>query len=175
MAGVHMLLSVLLGAHPHLLLRRSPFRPCQTYPHPPTQAADKLAPGSPLAGEAFFITNQHPVPFWGFTGDLLEGLGYGRPRIKLPFGLILFVAMLFEYVIRPLLRPIKELSTDFTVFRCGLDTGAGAAWCIAACIHCWRDQESTALCRPCTLVKSPHPPPHPLTADTGGFSGASAC
>jgi sterol-4alpha-carboxylate 3-dehydrogenase (decarboxylating) len=93
--------------------------PLPPIPVPPThqQAADKLSPGSPLAGEAFFITNQQPVPFWGFTGDLLEGLGYGRPRIKLPFGLILFFAMLFEYVIRPLLKPIKELSTDFTVFR----------------------------------------------------------
>jgi hypothetical protein len=27
--------------------------------------------------------------------------------------------MVFEYIIRPLLRPIKELTTDFTVFRCG--------------------------------------------------------
>jgi len=32
--------------------------------------------GSPVAGQAFFITNQEPVPFWTFTGDLLEGLGY---------------------------------------------------------------------------------------------------
>lgn len=43
-----------------------------------------------------------------------------RPYIKLPLGLILLVAMLFEYVIRPLLRPIKELTTDFTVFRWGV-------------------------------------------------------
>lgn len=43
-----------------------------------------------------------------------------RPYIHLPLALILVVAMLFEYVIRPLLRPIKELTTDFTVFRCGL-------------------------------------------------------
>jgi sterol-4alpha-carboxylate 3-dehydrogenase (decarboxylating) len=93
------------------------------------QAADKLSPGSNLAGEAFFITNQHPVPFWGFTGDLLEGLGYGRPHIKLPFALILFVAMLFEYVIRPLLRPIKELSTDFTVFRVRIVTRQRAFSC----------------------------------------------
>lgn len=97
--------------------------------HTYTQAADKLAPGSDLAGETFFITNQQPVPFWGFTGDLLEGLGYGRPRIKLPFGLILFLAMLFEYIIRPLLRPIKELSTDFTVFRVRIVTRQRAFSC----------------------------------------------
>lgn len=80
-------------------------------------AAEELSPGSPVAGQAFFITNQEPVPFWDFTGDLLEGLGYRRPHIRLPLGLILFVAMVFEYIIRPLLRPIKELTTDFTVFR----------------------------------------------------------
>lgn len=39
-------------------------------------AAEQLAPGAPAAGQAFFITNQEPVPFWAFTGDLLEGLGY---------------------------------------------------------------------------------------------------
>jgi hypothetical protein len=51
-------------------------------------------------------------------GDVCEGLGYARPYIHLPLLLILAVAMLFEYVIRPLLRPIKELNTDFTVNRC---------------------------------------------------------
>lgn len=40
-----------------------------------------------------------------------------RPFIKLPLFLILFIAMAFEYIIRPLLSPIKELTTDFTVFR----------------------------------------------------------
>jgi nucleoside-diphosphate-sugar epimerase len=80
-------------------------------------AAEKLAVGSAAAGEAFFITNQEPVPFWTFTGDLLEGLGYDRPSKRLPLGLILTLAMLFEYVIRPLLSPIVRLSSDFTVFR----------------------------------------------------------
>lgn len=80
-------------------------------------AAEKLSVGSAAAGEAFFITNQEPVPFWSFTGDLLEGLGYDRPSRRLPLGLVLTLAMLFEYVIRPLLSPIVKLSSDFTVFR----------------------------------------------------------
>jgi sterol-4alpha-carboxylate 3-dehydrogenase (decarboxylating) len=88
-----------------------------------------LSPGSNLAGQAFFVTNQQPVPFWGFAGDMLQGLGYGRPRIKLPYLLILFVAMLFEYVIRPLLAPIKQLSTDFTVFRVKIVTRQRAFSC----------------------------------------------
>jgi sterol-4alpha-carboxylate 3-dehydrogenase (decarboxylating) len=81
------------------------------------QAAERLDVGSPAAGEAFFITNQEPVPFWSFTGDLLEGLGYERPSRRLPLGLVLTIAMIFEYVIRPLLSPIVKLSSDFTVFR----------------------------------------------------------
>eukprot|EP00877_Chromochloris_zofingiensis_P012102 jgi/Chrzof1/7145/Cz02g12220.t1 len=85
-------------------------------------AADKLSAGSPVAGQVFFITNQDPVPFWEFTGDLLSGLGYPRPHIRLPYLPILLIAMLFEYVIRPLLKPFKELSTDFTVFRVRLVT-----------------------------------------------------
>lgn len=92
-------------------------------------AADKLAIGSPLAGQALFITNQEPIPFWTFTGDMLQGLGYARPHIKLPLLLILCIAMLFEYVIRPLLKPIKELSTDFTVFRVRIVTRQRAFSC----------------------------------------------
>jgi hypothetical protein len=58
-----------------------------------------------------------------------QGLGYGRPRIKLPLALILAVAMLFEYVIRPLAKPFKELSTDFTVFRVRVVTRQRAFSC----------------------------------------------
>jgi hypothetical protein len=47
-------------------------------PHLPLQAAEALYVGSPVAGQAFFVTNQEPVPFWAFTGDILEGLGYRR-------------------------------------------------------------------------------------------------
>jgi len=80
-------------------------------------AAERLDVGSPAAGEAFFVTNQEPVPFWEFTGDLLQGLGYDRPSVRLPLALVLTIAMLFEYVIRPLLAPVVKLSSDFTVFR----------------------------------------------------------
>ncbi|KAJ9523542.1 hypothetical protein QJQ45_007180 [Haematococcus lacustris] len=72
---------------------------------------------SSVAGRAYFITNQDPRPFWGMMGDVCQGLGYARPSIHLPFLLILLVAALFEYVVRPLLRPIKQLNSDFTVNR----------------------------------------------------------
>eukprot|EP00798_Chlamydomonas_sp_ICE-L_P010593 gene10593-12258_t len=81
------------------------------------EAADALSLTSKVAGQAYFITNCDPRPFWGMLGDMCEGLGYGRPSIKLPFFLIFFVAFLFEYVIKPVLKPFKDLKTDFTMNR----------------------------------------------------------
>jgi len=83
-------------------------------------AADVLGAkgvGSKAAGNAYFVTNDDPRPFWGFMGDLCDGLGYGRPRIHLPVGVILFIAYIMQYIIIPLLSPIKRLETDFTPFR----------------------------------------------------------
>jgi len=81
------------------------------------QAAEHLTLKSPLAGKAYFVTNQDPKPFWGFMGDICEGLGYPRPRIKLPYLLILFVLMVFEYLILPLLNLFMKIQTDLTVNR----------------------------------------------------------
>ena len=64
------------------------------------QAADALSTRPSVAGQAYFITNDDAQPFWRFLGDFLEPLGYGRPRIKLPFYPILLLAMIFEYLVR---------------------------------------------------------------------------
>lgn len=74
-------------------------------------------PASSAAGKAYFVTNDDPKPFWGFMGDICGGLGYDRPHIRLPYLLIMFIALFVQYVVKPLLRPIKELETDFTPFR----------------------------------------------------------
>jgi len=37
-------------------------------------AESKLEPGSPVAGEAFFVTNGEPTPFFEFIGDVLRGM-----------------------------------------------------------------------------------------------------
>lgn len=97
------------------------------------QAADKLTPKSALAGSAYFITNREPRPFWGVMGDVCGGLGYARPHIHLPVLLVLAIAFLFEYVIRPLLKPFKELNSDFTVNRIKISTSYRQAWC---CLFC---------------------------------------
>lgn len=69
------------------------------------------------AGKAYFITNDDPRPFWGFMGDICEGLGYERPRIHLPVALVMFLALIMQYIIIPLVRPFKQLETDLTPFR----------------------------------------------------------
>lgn len=55
------------------------------------------APGSGAAGEVFFITNDERHTFWGMLGDLAEGLGYDRPRVRLPVWLMLIVAHLAAF------------------------------------------------------------------------------
>lgn len=72
---------------------------------------------SQVAGQAYFITNDDPQPFWGFVGNMLEGLGYPpkmRPHIKLPYTLVYFIALLMQYVIIPLVKPFKALTVEFT-------------------------------------------------------------
>ncbi|KAF8068313.1 Nsdhl [Scenedesmus sp. PABB004] len=141
-------------------------------------AADKLCPGGPLAGQALFVTNQEPVPFWAFTGDVLSGLGYPRPSVRLPLALILAVAMIFEYIIRPLLRPIKELSTDFTVFRVRIVTRQRAFSCARA-----RDllgyvpavsiaEGVSRTCAHFAHLRNPDAPPPAEGAGAGGAGGA---
>ena len=53
-----------------------------------------------VGGEAFFITNDEPIKFWTFTGDILSGFGYSRPWLKLPYGLILGIAKIL-FTINP--------------------------------------------------------------------------
>eukprot|EP00899_Mesostigma_viride_P019715 jgi/Mesvir1/27745/Mv07435-RA.1 len=77
-------------------------------------------------GKAFFITNGEPRRFWAVIGDFLYGLGYERPRIHLPFALILVLSMLVAAVsaaIKPLQKyGVKLPKSDFTPSRVRLAT-----------------------------------------------------
>ncbi|XP_052175604.1 3beta-hydroxysteroid-dehydrogenase/decarboxylase [Diospyros lotus] len=68
------------------------------------------------AGEAFFITNREPIKFWEFVSLVLEGLGYDRPRIKVPVFLIMPIARLVEWTYR-LLAPYGMKVPQFTPSR----------------------------------------------------------
>ncbi|PRQ37822.1 putative 3-beta-hydroxysteroid-4-alpha-carboxylate 3-dehydrogenase (decarboxylating) [Rosa chinensis] len=48
------------------------------------------------AGQAYFITNMEPIKFWEFISLILEGLGYERPRIKIPTAVMMPIAHVVE-------------------------------------------------------------------------------
>ncbi|KAI4379611.1 hypothetical protein MLD38_005887 [Melastoma candidum] len=48
------------------------------------------------SGQAYFITNMEPIKFWEFVSLILGGLGYERPRIKIPAAVIMPIAHLVE-------------------------------------------------------------------------------
>jgi len=47
-------------------------------------ADDRLTPGSPVAGAAYFITNGEPMSFWDFVARVLPPLGFTPPRLAIP-------------------------------------------------------------------------------------------
>ena len=81
------------------------------------QAAEALSLESQLAGQAYFITNDDPRPFWQFVDQALEGFGFPpkqRPHIWLPYYMLMFIALLSQYIIIPLVKPFKTLELSFT-------------------------------------------------------------
>lgn len=68
-------------------------------------AAERLSPGSSVAGQAYFITNDETTLFWDQCGVLLGALGYPKPRICLPYYLCYSLAIIIEIVLK-LLTPV---------------------------------------------------------------------
>lgn len=72
-------------------------------------AAQKLtSPKSKPAGEVYFITNDEPIPFWDFIGNLWEGLGYRRPTVSVPLWIIWTLATFLKLI-------VSILSLCFTI------------------------------------------------------------
>jgi len=59
-------------------------------------ADEKLAPGSPVGGSAYFITNGEPMGFWDFVGRVLERLRLPPIRGRVPFPIAYAVAAVYE-------------------------------------------------------------------------------
>ncbi|XP_030926225.1 3beta-hydroxysteroid-dehydrogenase/decarboxylase-like [Quercus lobata] len=63
-----------------------------------------LASGGMVAekasGQAYFITNMERMKFWEFVSVVLEGLGYERPRIKIPAFVVMPIAHMVEWAYR---------------------------------------------------------------------------
>lgn len=59
-------------------------------------AAERLSPGSPVAGEAYFVTNAEPMAFFDFVGHVLQGLELPSPTRSVPYALAYTVAAIAE-------------------------------------------------------------------------------
>ncbi|KAK9086471.1 hypothetical protein Syun_028865 [Stephania yunnanensis] len=65
------------------------------------------------AGQAYFITNAEPIKFWQFISLILGGLGYERPRIKIPASVMMPIAHLVELAYKllgPYGMPVPQLT-----------------------------------------------------------------
>jgi sterol-4alpha-carboxylate 3-dehydrogenase (decarboxylating) len=85
-----------------------------------------------LSGQAYFITNADPRPFWGFLGTMLEGMGYPAPRRHLPFGLVYLISWIVVIVDAFAQLVGYSLATDFTPSRVLLATCERRVSCAAA-------------------------------------------
>lgn len=63
-------------------------------------AADRLEPGSALAGRAYFLSQGEPVKLWSFIGRVLEGFGAPPVRGAVPFWLAWHMGRAMEAVYR---------------------------------------------------------------------------
>ena len=87
-----------------------------------------------IAGKPYFVTNDDPRSFWGFMGDLLEPLGYERPRIRLPFWPLYAISWLVATVVA-LLNLVPGLSvpsSDFSPMRITISAAERRLSCGAA-------------------------------------------
>lgn len=87
-----------------------------------------------VAGKPYFVTNDDPRSFWGFMGDLLEPLGYERPRVKLPFWPLYIISWLVAAAVA-LLNLVPGLtvpSSDFSPMRIRISAAERRLSCAAA-------------------------------------------
>ena len=77
------------------------------------QAADALAPSSPLSGKAYFISQDEPVNLWGFVKELLVRLGLPPIKRKVPLWAARGMGAAFELLYRTLHLPGEPRLTRF--------------------------------------------------------------
>lgn len=61
-------------------------------------AEDRLVPGSPVCGQAYFITNGEPMAFFDFIEKLIVEIGYPPIKGKVPYWLAYGVAAVMEAI-----------------------------------------------------------------------------
>ncbi len=70
-------------------------------------AADRLAPGSPIAGKAYFITQGEPIPLWDLINRILDAAGLGPVTRSIPPQFAYGIGWLLE-MIYAIFRPQEE-------------------------------------------------------------------
>ena len=78
-------------------------------------AADRLAPGSPVAGKVYFISQGEPVPLWEMVNRLLQAAGAPPVTRSIPRSLALALAWGFETAHRVTRNPREPRLTRFVV------------------------------------------------------------
>ncbi|GLT74202.1 hypothetical protein SLA2020_460130 [Shorea laevis] len=86
------------------------------------------------AGQAYFVTNMEPIKFWEFVSQIIEGLGYQRPRIKIPAIVVMPIAQVVELTYR-LFGPYGMKLPQFTPSRVRLVSGNRSFDCSKAKEH----------------------------------------
>ena len=90
-------------------------------------AEERLAPGSPLRGQAYFVTNGEPTPFFEFVERLLSAIGVPRPRRRIPYPLAYAASAVAEtFTDGPLSRSVvRYLRTHhyFSIAKARRDLG----------------------------------------------------
>jgi nucleoside-diphosphate-sugar epimerase len=64
--------------------------------HAHIMAAEHLQPGSPVAGQIYFVTDHDTGNFFEFLNPFLEQLGIHKPKMSIPYGLAYVLAWLVE-------------------------------------------------------------------------------
>ena len=78
-------------------------------------AAERLAPASPIAGKAYFISQDEPVPMWDMVNRLLHAAGAPLVTKTVPVWLAMGLARGFEAVHRLSHNPAEPRLTRFVV------------------------------------------------------------
>jgi nucleoside-diphosphate-sugar epimerase len=103
-------------------------------------AADRLAPGSPVAGKAYFLSQGEPVPLWDLVNRILAAAGLPPVTRAIPYGVAYAAGCVFEAstaILCPTCEPpmtrflARELSTahwfDLTAARRDLGYAPGVS------------------------------------------------
>jgi 3beta-hydroxy-delta5-steroid dehydrogenase/steroid delta-isomerase len=62
------------------------------------EAARHLVPGSRLCGQAYFITDGHPINYFDFFRPLVEAMGFEFPKAKIPASLLYRTMAVWEFL-----------------------------------------------------------------------------